>query len=431
VDQLLTGGADGRGLVALFDPEGPDARRFRRISLAPDPRLPSANPFRVLIDGEIFNLAGLARELSLGQASPEDVVAAGYARWSRDVLRRLRGSFALAVVDERAGRALIAADQAGGHSIYYRAEGNRLVVASEIRPLLGLLPSRPAPDPVSVVHWFSDNAAPTGQTLYEGIEELPGGECFELSNLGWRRTTYWRPRYEPDAGLSTEGAAELLWDALLEAVRVRLQGSGLVGLVMSGGIDSAAVAAAAVEAAGEQGSAPRGYSAVFPGYPDQRVDESERIDALVKSLDLESTQVRIDPGGAFALSVDWLEAWELPLGGPGYLLERPLLELAAAAGVEAVLDGQAGDEGFAVSPFWLADLVRRGRIASSVRMARRLPDGSGSLRDLVDTWLLYALRGAMPLGPHAAYRRRRNPYRHAPGFLTRESARLHVETDQV
>ncbi len=286
----------------------------------------------MLIDGEIFNLAGLARELSLGQASPEDVVAAGYERWSRDVLRRLRGSFALAVVDEREGRALIAADQAGGHSIYYRAEGNRLVVASEIRPLLGLLPSRPAPDPVSVVHWFSDNAAPTGRTLYQGIQELPGGDCFELSNLGWRRTTYWRPRYEPDAGLSTEGAAELLWDALLEAVRVRLQGSGLVGLVMSGGIDSAAVAAAAVEAAGEQGSAPRGYSAVFPGYPDQRVDESERIDALVKSLDLESTQVRIDPGGAFALSVDWLEAWELPLGGPGYLLERPLLELAAAAG---------------------------------------------------------------------------------------------------
>src|SRR5204863_831962 len=110
----------------------------------------------------------------------------------------------------------------------------------------------------------------------------------------------------------------------------------------------------AVEASGGRGGV-KTYSAVFPGYPDDRVDECERIDLLGAALGLPGTQVRLEPGGSFALSLEWLRAWDVPLNGPGYLLERPLIELAAAAGVDALLDGQGGDEGFAVSPFWLAD----------------------------------------------------------------------------
>jgi asparagine synthase (glutamine-hydrolysing) len=432
VNQLLAGSAGGRGLVGVFDPAGPDPRRFRAVSV-PEGIAPAESPMvRVVINGEIFNLGELADELGILPASSvEAVLAAGYERWSRNLLARLRGSFALVVIDEREHRALIAADQAGGHSIYFHAAGERLEFASEVHLLLGLLPVRPAPDAVGVVHWFSDFPPPVGRTLYEGVHELRGGECFELSPAGWSRSDYWALRYEPPPALSQAEAADLLWASLVRAVESRLGESENVGLVMSAGVDSSAVAAAAVAVGRESGSTLRGYSAVFPGDPDERVDESERIDQLVAGLGLRNTQVRIEPGGSFALSLDWLEAWELPLGGPGHLVERPLLELAAADGVDALLDGQGGDEGFAVSSFWLADLLRAGRLASSLRMARRLPEGSSSWRGLYDEWRLYALRGAIPLRLHAAYRRSRNPYRHAPRFLTPESARLHVETDEV
>ncbi len=423
------GGVDGHGLAAVFDPDGPDAGRFAALTPLAGGAEADATPVRVVVDGEIFNLRRLAEQLGLPAGSPaEEVVSAGYGRWSRDVLARLRGSFALAVVDEARGRALIAADQVGGHSIYYHANGRRLTVASEIQPLLRLLPARPAPDPVGFVHWFSDDPAPLGRTLYAGVEELPGGECIELSASGWRRWRYWQPRYEPfDPGLSQGDAAELLWVALVDAVGSRLGVSDRIGLVISGGVDSAAVAAAAVAAAG--GRRLGSYSVVFPGYPDDRVDETERIQQLVAALDLDSTQVLLEPGGSFALSLDWLRRWDVPLGGPGYLLERALLQLAATAGVDAVLDGQGGDEGFAVSPFWLADLLRRGRLVASVQMARRLPDGSASLRGLLEAWQEHALLGVIPAAVHEAVRRRRDPYGNAPSFLTPEQARLHVETD--
>ena len=419
-------------MVGVVDPAGPDPRQIRRLSAGVEIAPADSPAARVVIAGEIFNLPELAEELALPRgAALETVLGAGYAQWSRGLLARLRGSFAVVLVDRGEQRALIAADQAGGHSIYFRPDGDRLVFASEVHLLLGLLPARPAPDRVSVVHWFSDFPPPAGRTLYEGIHELPGGECFELSPSGWVQSRYWAPRYETPPALSQDEAADLLWRTLERAVASRLGRSDRVGIVMSAGVDSAAVAAAAVAGVPESASSLHGYSVVFPGYPDTRVDESEQIDHLVTALGLPSTQVRIEPGGSFALSLEWLQRWGLPMAGPGPLLERPLLELAAAEGADAVLDGQGGDEGFAVSGFWLADLLRSGRLLSSVRMARQLPDGGSSWRDVYDQWRFYALRGAIPLRLHTAYRSIRDQYRHAPRFLTAESARLHVETDEV
>lgn len=429
--QLLVGSVDGHGLAAVFDPEGPDAGRFRRLRDVAGSDAGPGQRMLIRLEGEVFNLAELSRELELPEASSaEEVLAAGAERWWRDLLPRLRGSFVLAVVDRRDPRALVAADQGAGHSVYLRRDGRRLLLASEIHLLLGLLPTRPGPDPVGVVHWFSDYPAPAGRTLFEGVEELPGGECIELSPSEWRTLPYWRPHYEPpDEDMSADEAAELLWTALVSGVGRRIGIGDEVGIVMSAGVDSAAVAAAAVAAGG--GRPLHGYSVVFPGHPDDRVDETERIDALTAALHLDGTQVRLEPVGSFASSLEWLRAWEVPLGGPGYLLERALLSVAADAGITAVLDGQGGDEGFAVSPFWLTDLLRQGRLAASLRAARQLPGAGASRRDALEAWYEHAWLGAIPARVHEAWRRHVRPTRHAPTFLRPEPARLHVETDDV
>src|SRR5207302_596000 len=175
---------------------------------------------------------------------------------------------------------------------------------------------------------------------------------------------------------------------------------------------------------------PRGYSAVFPGHTHPRVDESERIDALVTSIGLPSTQVEVRPGGAFAVSLDWLSAWDLPLTGAGFVLEWPLLELAARDGISAVLDGQGGDEAFALSGYLLADRLTRGRLISSLRLTRRLPGGDRQpWRRLLEAWGYYAIRGSLPPTLHERLRRARDPYRFAPDFLLPNVARRFVATD--
>jgi asparagine synthetase B (glutamine-hydrolysing) len=117
--------------------------------------------------------------------------------------------------------------------------------------------------------------------------------------------------------------------------------------------------------------------------------------------------------------------------GPGYLLERPLVERAAADGIAALLDGQGGDELFGLSPYLIADHVRRGRIVSSIRLARRLPVAveHAPWRRTIAMWRVFGVKGALPYRPHAAARRHRGRY--VPQHLAREGAVIFTETDDA
>jgi asparagine synthetase B (glutamine-hydrolysing) len=439
--KLLVGNAAVGGLAGVFDPDGISAKHVRLLeqvtggrNLLEVPVSPAADapPWaRAVLTGTILNLDDVAAQLGLQPETPaETVLVTGFERWSRDLLARLRGSFALVVADMAGWNAVVAADPTGAHSIFVHAEGGRLLFASEIRLLLRLLAARPAPNRVTVAHWFCNRSTqPPGATLYEGIDEVVCGDCLELVDRTWVRSRYWAPRYRPPAAMTRAEAGELLWTALVDAVGARLGSRGDTGIVMSGGIDSSAVAAAAATAAFRGGTTVRSYSAVFPDDPS--VDESEQIDRLVAQLGLENAQVRLEPGGALALALQWVDAWQLPLLDFGYVFERPLVELAAADGVRSLLDGEYGDEGFGTPVYWLADLLRSGRLVNSLRAARRLPEGeASSLRRAASTWCSHGLEGALPLRLHRAVRLLR-PRRHVPGFLDDASARLIVETDSI
>jgi asparagine synthase (glutamine-hydrolysing) len=444
----MTAGVALRGLVGIFDPRAPfdEATARARLGKALDGRVdvlaeghlavawtePQARLGRrenalCVLDGVIYNADALRRELGLpGAVGDEAVVAAGYARWGKEVLDRLRGSFALLLWDRDRRRGLIAQDQFGTRSLYTSTAAGRLLFASEVVPLLGLLPSRPAPDKAALAHWIASlNLPHDGATLFSGIRRVGAGRCIEIDG-GWKRTSYWFPRYEASVSLSRADAGEALWEGLARAVRIRVAAGGTHAVLMSGGIDSSSVAAAAVEVLKEGAGAARSYSAVFPDDPD--LDESERIDLVARHLGLSSTKIHIRPGGALALSLDYLEAWELPVGGPGYLIEQPLLVRAAEDGVGVVFDGQGGDEVFGLAPYLVADRLRQGRVLSSRQMLRLFPGAERRSPEANQRmWRAFAVNGAVPYRLHRAVRRARGPDRHAPRWLSKESARLYFD----
>jgi asparagine synthetase B (glutamine-hydrolysing) len=119
-------------------------------------------------------------------------------------------------------------------------------------------------------------------------------------------------------------------------------------------------------------------------------------------------------GGALAATFDFLRRWEAPPATPNVFLWEQLLRRAAADGVDALLDGEGGDELFGCSTPLLADLLRRGRLVQLARMTRRVP-GMGehpTRRHYRRALELYAVRDGLPPRLHAtvrAARRRRGP----------------------
>ena len=428
--ELLVGLGES-GLAAVCAPSGSTTEADRRRLLsalggqANLHRCTKNSAQEAWIAGRFDEIETVARNLGLpADLPPERIVLEGRHRIGDALYAGLRGSFLILLWEPDRCATVAVVDQLGSQSPYVRRDGDRVYLATDAQILRALCPRPLEADVVGTVHWLVSDAPPVGRTLFEGVERPLGGTYLTISAGGIRRTTYWKPQYHDPPPLSVEEASQLLWDALRTSVGRRLAGVKHAGIIMSGGVDSTSVAAAATTLPFER---PAAYSAVFPGH---RVDESSHIDAVVEDLDLASVQATIEPVGAFALSVDYLERWSLPATGAGYLIEYPLLAEAAADGVTAVLDGQGGDELFAVSGFVLADLVAQGRLLYSARLTHLLPGARGrSRRQLFDAWRYYTQGGLIPYELHAALKRGRARRRGRSSWLTAASFELLVDTD--
>jgi asparagine synthase (glutamine-hydrolysing) len=341
-------------------------------------------------------------------------------------LRTARGSFALAEVDEERRTVLLAVDRLGAGGLFVHRDGaGRLWFASELNVLLRALPRRPDADEVAVVRRLADGLLPRGRTLYAGVERLRGGEYLLAAVGRVDRGVYWTPAYRPVDDAGAEETAAALLEAATDAVEraaAPAPADGL-GVLLSGGLDSASVAALARR----RGADLRGYTACFPDHAE--LDERRLALATAEHVGIESRLLSVRGSAAVASSLDYLDAWGLPSVSPNLFFQRPLLRLARDEGRTLLLDGQGGDELFGHAAFLLGDRFRRGALAEAVRLARRFP-GAGlhpSRRVLADVVLRFGVRGAAPAGFHALRRRLSSG---GPAWLAPPAARLAAETSE-
>ena len=347
-----------------------------------------------LLDGRV-RTATLAAELRIDPATPAARAAAlGYARLGPGFVRLLEGDFVVVAWSRDARAGVIACAPLGSRSLFLAERGRALLFASEVRELLAALPHRPPADDAAIGHWLRRTSPWAERTLYSGISRLPGGHAITLEGERRSHWQFWRPEYAPPQAIDAGAAAAGLRDALGLAVERALGRARRPGVLLSGGLDSAAVAAFAAP------SHPVALSAIFPGRPE--LDESSRIRRVRSALALPGIESSFAGGSALAAAVEFIRTWELPPVSPNGFVWTPLLRRAADEGVDVLLDGEGGDEVFGCAPFLIADHLARGRPGEAVRMARRLP-GMGRRPQPRWIWralVTYGLRAALPLSVH-------------------------------
>lgn len=94
-------------------------------------------------NGEVFNHHELRAELSgLGHrfrsASDTEVVLAAFEQWGEQMVGRLRGEYAFAVVERATGRAYLVRDPLGVKPLYWSRTPGCLHLASEVKALVRL-----------------------------------------------------------------------------------------------------------------------------------------------------------------------------------------------------------------------------------------------------------------------------------------------------
>jgi asparagine synthase (glutamine-hydrolysing) len=332
-------------------------------------------------------------------ASAQDLAAA-WARDGDDALAAFRGAFSAVFWDEARHRGLVVRDQMGQRPLLWHG-GSRLAFAGEVRPLLDLVTPRPAPDDAAVACWLGSLVPAGDRTLYQGVRRLPGGHLLELADGAWAPRAYWRPRYQTPMQGSREELLGGMLGQLETATSATLDGASTPAVLLSGGIDSTSVAAIAAPLAARADRSLSAYSAVFPELPE--ADESGLIDDLVESLGLRSTSMAVRGGSLLAGLLTYARAWHMPDISANNFFWIDLLKQAGADGVDALLDGEGGDELFMVPRYLLADLLGRGRIGEARRLLREWPMIAGVHSRRVSAGLV-ARFGLAGLVPHAVDR---------------------------
>lgn len=202
----------------------------------------------VTFNGEIYNFQELMGELQAKghrfrtHCDTETIVHA-YEEWGERAVERFRGMFAFAVWDDRKQQLWLARDRVGKKPLYYYADAERFVFASEIKGILQV-PGIPREiDLTAVSDFLSLLYVPAPKTIFKSVRKLPAAHSMMVSAQSLRIRPYWDLPFEPIHDLKDERMIEDLLGILEEAVRLRMISEVPLGAFLSGGIDSSAIVA--------------------------------------------------------------------------------------------------------------------------------------------------------------------------------------------
>jgi asparagine synthase (glutamine-hydrolysing) len=242
--------ADAAGRIAVGN------RRLAIIDLSPAGHQPMADPRGEVVltyNGEIYNYPELRAELaasgySFRGHSDTEVILALYLREGREMIRRLRGMFALALWDARTERLMLARDRLGIKPLYYAHQDGVWMFASEIRAIrnCGLL--SPQVNSTALAAYLRLGSVPGPMTVLDGVKELPPATVLvaEAGRVALHR--YWEIPAPGREAIDPSEAANELRDRLRDAVATHLISDVPLGVFLSGGVDSGAIVAMMREA---------------------------------------------------------------------------------------------------------------------------------------------------------------------------------------
>jgi asparagine synthase (glutamine-hydrolysing) len=230
--------------------EGPLGLGFRRLSIIDlegghQPMSDREETVWVVFNGEIYNFPELRSELeALGHVfrtrCDTEVIVLGYKQWGDEVLNRLNGMFGLAIWDVRQRRLVIARDPFGIKPVYYRIDKGRAYFGSEIRPVVATTNESAEVDPVSLNLFLRYRFTPAPRTVFEGVKKLAPGSMLIFEEGTYSSRLWYRFKPVPfSPAKSVSEAREELLELYKRSVKRHLLSDVPVGLLLSGGVDSA------------------------------------------------------------------------------------------------------------------------------------------------------------------------------------------------
>lgn len=347
LDLIKHRGPDDGDIVNLNIAQNDVYLGHRRLSIQDlsaaghQPMRSACGKFVIIFNGEIYNHLELREKLPdiewRGHSDTETIV--NYiARYGIESVRDFNGIFGFSLVDIDAAKLYVARDRYGVKPIYYHVDEKKFVFGSEIRPLNKLVDAAIDKNNLAILLKLRYNPAPT--TLYDTIQKLRPGHIltYDIQSHETDIRSFIAPIRVVEA-ISFDNALKRYGELFEQAIRRQLLADVEVGVLLSGGIDSALVAYYA------QKHSDKPIKTFTIGFEED--DESdETIDAreTARILGTEHYEIKINDKEFEEIFKECIGIVEEPLGTTSIIPMYYLNKLVSSHGIKVVLTGQGADE---------------------------------------------------------------------------------------
>jgi asparagine synthase (glutamine-hydrolysing) len=366
-------GPDGQGelIISLSGDAGHLAFGHTRLSIidlserSDQPIHDADSDSWLIFNGEIYNFRELKSELkNLGHAfsssGDAEVLLKALVQWGEGALNRLMGMFAFAFWDGRKSELLLARDCIGIKPLYYLAEPNLLIFASEVRGIeaSGLRHLSVAADAVHSMLTYGAVIGPT--TIFNEVKELIPGHFLRVSDNGRNicEREYWSIARDAFLSLrqshSVSEAVAQVKQSLAESVKSHLVSDVPIGIFLSGGVDSSILAILAAQQTKSE------LTLMTVGFSEQEFSEVQEASRIAHFAKLRHETIYLRPEMLQEFLPDALAAIDQPTvdGINTFVISK----VGASRGLRVLLSGLGGDELFGgYTTFHKAPLLYRCR----------------------------------------------------------------------
>ena len=248
VSKLAHRGPDGEGQhfeanvglgmrrLAIIDPEHGQQPLFNE-----------AGDVVAIFNGEIYNHAELREELEkrghrMHSHSDGEVIPHLYEEHGEAFVERLNGIFAIALWDAGKQTLHLARDKFGVKPLYWTKSNGKVAFASELKALLVDPAVSRELDLRAVDQFLTYRFVPAPRTLFEGVFKLPPASALSIDSRGFTERRWWTGEPRPTR-TDTERLVDEYAAAFERAVVRQMMSDRPIGVMLSGGVDSAAIAA--------------------------------------------------------------------------------------------------------------------------------------------------------------------------------------------
>lgn len=304
--------------------------------------------YSITFNGTIYNYLELREALikygiAFSTLTDTEVVLESYKRWGYKAFEKLDGSFAFALLDRKQNQLLLAKDEIGAKPLYYFKQKGCYAFASEIRALLQYPAIEKAINHNALATYFRYGYFIGEETIYQQIYKFKKGILTTIDlhsgNSYDSPLTMRKPAPGANADQNEEEILAKIEELLTESILKRNVADVPVGVLLSGGYDSATTAAILQK---NQTKRIKTYTLGFKG---EKLDEVPQARKIAEHLKTNHHELYLDKSQASDIVKKLPEVFDEPIGDSGAI---PLIFIASHVRQECkvLLGAEGGDELF-------------------------------------------------------------------------------------